>query len=125
MNSKFVAALAVCAAFSVTPALAQQKAPAAEKEEPAQKASKAEVQKLVDSIKADKAKTKQFCDLAKLQDQYAAAAEKKDEKKLDTLDKEMDEGAKKIGGDFERIMQAEIDEESTALIDGLASSCAK
>jgi hypothetical protein len=125
MNTKFVAAFAVCAAFAVTPALAQQKAPAAEKEQAAPKASKAEVQKLVDGIKADKAKTKQFCDLAKLQDSYAAAAEKKDDKKLDALDKEMEDGAKKLGADFERIMQSQLDDESTALIDGLATSCGK
>jgi hypothetical protein len=125
MNSKFVAALAVCAAFSVTPALAQQKAPAPEKEQAAPKASKADVQKLVDGIKADKAKTKQFCDLAKLQDQYAAAAEKKDDKKLDALDKQMEDGAKKIGADFEKIMQSQMDDDSTALIDALANSCGK
>lgn len=125
MNAKFVAAFAVCAAFAVTPALAQQKAPAAEKEQAPPKVSKAEVQKLVDGIKADKAKTKQFCDLAKLQDQYAAAAEKKDDKKLDALDKDMEEGAKKIGPDFEKIMQSSMDDDSTALIDKLASSCGK
>jgi hypothetical protein len=125
MNTKFVAALAACAAFAVAPALAQQKAPAPQKEEAAPKVSKAEVQKLVDGIKADKAKSKQFCELAKIQDQYAAAAEKKDDKKLDTLDKQMEDGAKKLGPDFERIMQSQMDDESTALIDALASSCGK
>jgi hypothetical protein len=121
MKTKFVAALAVCAAIAM-PAVAQQKAPA---EQAAPKVSKAEVQKLVDGIKADKAKLKAFCDLAKLQDQYAAAAEKKEDKKLDALDKQMEEGAKKIGGDFEKVMQSQMDDESTGLIDGLASSCGK
>ena len=117
MNTKFVAALAVCAAFAVTPALAEQKAP-----EP--KASKAEVQKLLDDIKADKAKLKQYCHLADLQDQYEAAAKKLDEKKLDALDKEMEEGAKKMGPDFEKTMQR-LDDETSPLAYDLTNSCPK
>ncbi len=115
MNTKFVAAVAVCAAFAATSAIAQQKAPPppAQQEQAAPKASKAEVQKLVESIKADKAKTAQFCNLMKLQDQYTAAAEKKDEKKLEALDKQMEEGAKKLGPDFDRITQSELDEDAT------------
>jgi len=124
MNTKFVAAVAVCAAFAATSAIAQQKAPP-QQEQAAPKASKAEVQKLVDGIKADKAKLTQFCGLMKLQDQYTAAAEKKDEKKLEALDKQMEEGAKKIGPDFDRITQSELDEEATNLLDGLANSCSK
>ena len=127
MNTKFIAAVAVCAAFAATSAIAQQKAPSSEpqQEQAAPKASKAEVQKLVEGIKADKAKMTQFCSLMKLQDQYTAAAEKKDEKKLEALDKQMEEGAKKIGPDFDRITQSELDEEATNLLDGLANSCSK
>ncbi len=132
MNTKFVAAVAVCAAFAATSAIAQQqKAPPPapkqeqEQEQPAPKASKAEVQKLVSDIKADKAKLAQFCNLMKLQDQYTAAAEKKDDKKLEALDKQMEEGAKKIGPDFDRITQSELDEEATNLLDGLANTCGK
>jgi hypothetical protein len=120
MNSKFVAAIAVCAAFAATSAFAQK---SGEQQPP--KASKAEVQQLVDSIKADKGKLTQFCSLMKLQEQYTAAAEKKDEKKLQALDKEMEDGAKKIGPDFDRITQGELDDESTAILDGLAQSCPK
>ena len=121
MNTKFVAAIAVCAAFAATSAIAQQKAP----EPAAPKASKAEVQKLVDGIKGDKGKLAQFCNLMKLQEQYTAAAEKKDEKKLEALDKQMEEGAKKIGSDFDRITQSELDEEATNLLEGLANTCSK
>ena len=96
-----------------------------QQEQAAPKASKADVQKLVEGIKADKAKLTQFCGLMKLQDQYTAAAEKKDEKKLEALDKQMEEGAKKIGPDFDRITQSELDEEATNLLDGLANSCSK
>ncbi len=127
MNTKFVAAVAVCAAFAATSAIAQQKAPAPapQQEQAAPKASKAEVQKLVQDIKADKAKMSQFCGLMKLQDQYTAAAEKKDEKKLEALDKQMEEGAKKLGPDFDRITQSELDEDATKLLDGLANGCSK
>ncbi len=123
MNTKFVAALAVCAAFAATSAIAQQKAPAEEKAPP--KASKAEVQKVVDAIKADKTKTAVFCGLVKLQDQYQAAAEKKDDKQLDALDKKLEEEAKKLGPDFDRITQAELDDEAGALLDGLSKTCGK
>ena len=127
MNTKFVAAVAVCAAFAATLCnRAAESPPAApQQEQAAPKASKAEVQKLVESIKADKAKTAQFCNLMKLQDLYTAAAEKKDEKKLEALDKQMEEGAKKMGPDFDRITQSELDEDATKLLDGLASSCSK
>ncbi len=127
MNTKFAAAVAACAAFAATSAIAQQKAPPAppQQEQAAPKASKAEVQKLVESIKADKAKMGQFCNLMKLQDQYTAAAEKKDEKKLEALDKQMEEGAKKMGPDFDRITQSELDEDATKLLDGLATGCSK
>ena len=127
MNTKFGAAVAVFAALAAPSAIAQQKAPPppAQQEQAPPKASKAEVQKLVESIKADKAKLSQFCSLMKLQDQYTAAAEKKDEKKLEALDKQMEEGAKKIGPDFDRITQSELDEEATNLLDGLANSCSK
>ncbi len=126
MNMKFVAAVAVCAAFAASSAIAQDKAPApAQQEQAPPKASKADVQKLVEGIKADKGKMSQFCNLMKLQDQYTAAAEKKDEKKLEALDKQMEEGAKKIGPDFDRITQSELDEEATNLLDGLANTFSK
>jgi hypothetical protein len=115
MNTKFVAAIAVLAAFAAAPAFAQDKAPA--------KASKADVQKLVDSIKADKGKMTQFCDLMKLQGEYQAAAEKKDDKKLEDLDKKMEEDSKKIGPDFDKVTSSELDDESAALLDNLAKTC--
>lgn len=113
MKTKIVAAIAVFAAFAGTSASAQTQP----------KVGKAEVQKLVDSIKADKAKMAQFCDVMKLQGQYQAAAEKKDEKALEALDKQMEESAKKIGSDFDRITSSEMDDASAALLDDLAKTC--
>lgn len=114
MNIKLVAAMAI---LTATSAVAQDK--------PAQKASKADVQKLADSIKGDKTKLAQFCDVMKLQEEYSAAAEKKDEKKLQELDKQMEEGTKKIGPDFDKITASELDDESAGILDTLAKSCSK
>jgi biopolymer transport protein ExbB/TolQ len=115
MKTKFVAAIAVFAALSSGPAFAQDKAAA--------KASKADVQKLVDSIKADSGKTTQFCALMKLEGESQAAADKKDEKKLEELDKKMEAAAKQLGADFEKVTSSDMDEESAGLLEGLAKTC--
>jgi hypothetical protein len=49
----------------------------------AAKPTKAAAQKVIKIISADKAKTKLYCDMAALGEQIDAAAEKKDEKKVD------------------------------------------
>ncbi len=118
MNKKFVAALAVCTAFAITPALAQQKAP--EKEPDLPKLTKAEAQKLVNSIKADKGKTKDFCALNALNDQFEAAAKKNDQKKLDALGQQQEDLAKKIG-----LPEAEPDDQAIELFEALAKTCGK
>jgi len=115
MKSKFVAAIAVLTALSAGPAFAQNKAAA--------KASKADVQKLVDSIKADNTKLTQFCAFVKLEAESQAAADKKDEKKLEELDKKMEEAVKKLGADFDKISNSDMDEESAGLLEGLAKTC--
>jgi hypothetical protein len=116
MKTKFVAAVAVFVALSA-PAFAQDKA--------APKASKADVQKLVDGIKGDKTKLGQFCDIMKLQGEYQAAAEKKDDKTLQALDKQMEDASKKMGPDFDKITSSEIDDDSAKLLDDLATSSCK
>ena len=114
MNMKFVSAVAVFAAFMATSVSAQTPPP---------KASKADVQKLVDSIKADKAKMAEFCVIMKLQEQSGEAQEKKDDKKLQDLDKQMADAVKKMGPDFDRITSSELDDDSVALLDALGKSC--
>ncbi|MFY9642916.1 MAG: hypothetical protein WCD20_01280 [Rhodomicrobium sp.] len=115
MKTKFVAAVAVFAVLASAPAFAQDKAPA--------KVSKAEVQKVVDGIKGDKTKMAEFCNLMKLQDESQAAADKKDDKKLQDLDTQMEASAKKIGPDFEKVTSADMDEASSGLLDNLSKSC--
>jgi hypothetical protein len=118
MKTKFVAAIAVVAALSV-PAAAEEKAPPAP---PA--ASKAEVQKLVEIIKGDKAKLTQFCEVMKLDEQAAQASEKNDQKKVDEISKQEEEAGKKISPDFDRVMSG-LSEDTGPLVEELAKSCGK
>jgi hypothetical protein len=116
MTSKFVAVIAVLAALSA-PALAQDKEPAPVK------VSKAEVQALVNSIKNDKAKLAVYCDLTKLRADYEKFGEKKEDPKLEELDKKMEDLNQKLGADFMKIAVADMDEESEKVFDSLADSC--
>lgn len=118
MKTKFVAAIAVAAFLSV-PAAAEEKAPPAP---PA--ATKAEVQKLVDTIKADKAKLAQFCDVMKLDEQAAQASEKNDQKKVDEISKQEEEAGKKISPDFDKVMSG-LGEDTGPLVEDLAKGCGK
>ena len=116
MNTKFVAAITVLTAVTATGAWAQgQTAP---------KASTAEVQKVLGGIKSDKAKLAQFCEITKLEVQSDALAQKnQNDPKLEVLAKQMDEGAAKLGPDYQRIINSELDDASTALLDDLSKSC--
>lgn len=116
MKVTFVAAIAVVAALS-SPALAEQ-----EKAPPP--ASKADVQKLVDTIKGDKAKMAQFCDVMKLDEQAAAASEKNDQKKVEELSKQEEQAGQKISPDFDKVM-AGLSEETGPLVEDLAKGCPK
>lgn len=97
---------------------AQSKAPP-----PSAKVSQAEVAKVVSSIKADPAKMKQFCQIQKLQDEYEKAGQKKDDKKLDELDKAMDTAANAIGPDYIKVTSVDLDDASAKLLDDLAVTC--
>ena len=116
MNTKFVAAIAVLTAVTASIALAQGQA--------APKASKADVQKLVDSIKGDKTKLAQFCDLTKLAGQSGALVQKnRYDPKLLELEKQMDDIAAKLGPDYEKITNSELDDASADLLAALSKSC--
>ena len=87
MKTTFVAAVAVIAALTAPAFAAEEKAPPP--------ASKADVQKLVDTIKGDKAKLAQFCEVMKLDEQAAAASEKNDQKKVEEISKQEEEARQK------------------------------
>jgi hypothetical protein len=98
MNLKLGLALVLSAAIPVV-AHAEQN-PAAN----APKPTMADVQKLVQTIGADKAKVKAYCDIGKLQEQMEQAEQKKDTKTVDALGTKADALAKQLGPDYERVM---------------------
>jgi hypothetical protein len=98
MNRKLGLALVLSAAIPVV-AHAQQNPPAN-----APKPTMADVQKLVQTISADKAKVKAYCDIGKLQEQMEQAEQKKDTKTVDALGTKADALAKQLGPDYERVM---------------------
>jgi hypothetical protein len=123
MNLKLVVAICVLAA---TPAFAQ--APPA-----GPKPTKADVQKVVQIVSSDKAKTATYCDMAQLDDQIAEADSKKDQKKVDELSKQADALGQKLGPEYVSLMtglqqvdpsSAEGKDLSTAL-EALDKLCAK
>jgi hypothetical protein len=110
--------LAVAPAFAQAPGGPPPKmgpGPGAQQQPPpAPKPTKAQVQKVVQTISADKAKMDAYCKLAKLQQQMGALDEKKDIKKLQDLGTQADAEAQKLGADFEKMMDGleQVDEKS-------------
>ena len=133
MNLKVIIAVAAIAAMPVL-AQAQQRGapPPAQKGAPAAP-SKADAQKVVNQIKADKAKLDIYCQIAKLGDQAQAAAQKKDQKKMEDLSKQADAMGQKLGPDYVKFMAAmeEVNPDSKdgkdliAILDALEASCPK
>lgn len=120
-------------------AQAQQPAPKPPQGQPqgqppaAAKPTKAAVQKVVQIVSGDKAKTKIYCDIAALGDQIDDAAQKKDEKKLDELSQKADEMGAKIGPEYVALMDGlqDMDPESkeagelSRMMEPLDKLCAK
>ena len=97
-----------CAALAILTAVAMPLTAAAQQPAAnAPKPTKAAAQKVVQIVSADKAKTKTYCDLIALGEQIDAAAQKKDEKKMDELSQKAD------------TMTATLGPEYVALMDGL------
>lgn len=126
MNLKsMIAAMAIVA----LPAYALAQAPPKAAPVP----TKAAAQKVIAIISADKAKTKLYCDISALGEQIDAAAEKKDEKKLDELSQKADELGTKIGPEYVALMDGLQDmdpkdksaEEIGNMLEALDKLCAK
>lgn len=134
-----VAALAIAA----VPALAQAQAPNPPKSSKPTKPAKAApaapasnaaaAQKLVKTISTDKAKTQTYCDIGKLGDEIEEAEQKKDLKRIDELNRKMDELATKLGPEYVALMSdlQDIDPSSkeaqdiSSTLEGLDKLCAK
>jgi hypothetical protein len=97
------------------------------------KVNKADAQKVISMIKGDKAKTKLYCDISALGEQIDAAAQKKDEKKVDELSQRADDLGTKIGPEYVALMDGlqEMDpnakdgQEIGAMLEDLDKLCAK
>jgi hypothetical protein len=97
------------------------------------KVTKADAQKVISMIKGDKAKTKLYCDISALGEQIDAAAQKKDEKKVDELSQRADDLGTKIGPEYVALMDGlqEMDpnakdgQEIGAMLEDLDKLCAK
>lgn len=109
MNLKLVVAISALVAMP-TLALAQQGGPPPS----APKPTKADVQKVVQVISSDKAKSQAYCDLSKLNDEMMAADQKKDTKALEELGKQADTLVDKLGPEYSKMMDGldQVDENS-------------
>lgn len=122
MKLKYLAAVF---AVVVLPLAAQaQKAP---------KVTKADAERVVKLISGDKAKTKIYCDIAKLGDEIDQADQKKDTKKVDELSEKMDGMAKQLGPEYVNLteglqaLKADSKEaqEIGGVLEGLDKLCGK
>ena len=89
MNPKLIVAALV---ITATPLCAQAQKP--------NTVTKADVQKVVQLISGDKAKTQIYCDIGKLNEQMAEIDETKDAKKAAALAAEIEALGKKLGPEF-------------------------
>jgi hypothetical protein len=124
MNLKSIVAILAIAAVPLC-AQAQQKG--------TPKVTKADAQKVIAIISGDKAKTKLYCDISALGEQIDAAAEKKDEKKIDELSQKADELGTKIGPEYVTLMDglqeldqnSKIGQEIGTMLEALDKLCTK
>jgi hypothetical protein len=68
-------------------------------------ALKANAQKVIKIITADKVKIQAYCDAAKVGEQIDDAMQKNDAKKLNELSQKMDELTKKLGAEYVELME--------------------
>jgi len=70
----------------------------------APKPTKADAQKVVQIISNDKTKTQAYCEMSKLYEQMQTADQNKDSKKIETLGKQADVLAGKLGPEYNKLM---------------------
>jgi ABC-type transporter Mla subunit MlaD len=98
MKLKLVAAISALAISAL--AHAQQGGPQPNVLKP----TKADAQNVVQIVTSDKVKTQAYCDLTKLYDQVEEAAQKNDNKTLETLNKQADALLHKLGPEYSKLM---------------------
>jgi len=99
----------------------------------AAKVTKAGAQKVIKTISSDKGKTQTFCDLGKLAAQIDEAEQKKDMKKIDALNQQMEQLATKLGPEYIALLDGmqEMDpnskdaQEIGSMLETLENACPK
>ena len=122
MNLRLMVTILVIAAAPIC-AQAQRPTPA--------KVAKSDAQKVLKIISSDKAKTRIYCDMAKLGDQMEQANEKGDSKKFDKLFQRIYELGKKLGPEYAALIdglqdidpQSEVGQEISSTLDALDNLC--
>src|SRR6516164_3498736 len=122
MKLKLVVAISALAIPAL--AYAQSNAP---------KPTKADAQNVVQIVTTDKEKTQAYCDLTKLYDQVEEAAQKNDNKTLETLNKQGDALLHKLGPEYSKLMDGleQVDPNSSeaqefmTILSELDKSCTK
>ena len=120
--------IAAIAAIAIVPLAAQAQNPAT-----GPKPTKAEAQRVVQGITADKAKSQKYCELASLSDQLDQAEQKKDNKKLEELSKKADDLMNQLGPDYAKLMDglqgldpdSKDGKEIGEVLEGLDKACGK
>jgi hypothetical protein len=128
-----VAAVPVCAQAQVNPPKPSKPAKAAPAAPAAPVSKVAAAQRVVKTISGDKTKTETYCDIGKLGEQIEQAEQKNDMKKIDELNKKMDELATKLGPEYVALMGQleDVDPSSkegqdiSSALGGLDKLCAK
>jgi hypothetical protein len=125
---KLIATISVLAAISAL-AHAQQGGPPPSVPKP----TKADVEKVVQIVTSDEAKTQSYCDLNKLYDQLQAAVQKNDSKTVQALGIQADALLGKLGPEYSKLMDGldQVDPNSSegkefiSILSGLDNLCTK
>jgi thiamine monophosphate kinase len=122
VNLRLIVTILVIAAAPIC-AQAQKPLPA--------KVTKADAQKVLKIISSDKAKTRIYCQMAKLGEQMVQANEAGDSKKFAALFQKMYELGKKLGPEYAALIdglqdidpEAEVGQEISSTLDALDNLC--
>jgi hypothetical protein len=128
MKLKLVAAISALVAIRAL-AHAQQGVPPPSVPKP----TKADVEKVVQIVSSDEAKTQSYCDLNKLYDQLQADVQKNDSKTARALGRQADALLGKLGPEYSKLMDGldQVDPNSSegkefiSLLSGLDKLCTK
>ena len=121
MNLRLIVTILVIAAAPVW----------AQAQSPTPKVTKADAQKVLKIISSNKAKTRIYCEMAKIGHQMEQANETGDAKKFDALFQEMYELGKKLGPEYAALIdglqdidpESEVGQEISSTLDALDNLC--